>query len=242
MAIVINNTVANYEDASTVPTPTLISGSNKFYGVFSMFSDNAPGGTLSTNSIGGTSLDNLGTLVSDGASSPYCKAGESYNLNGNYPSSGGTYDITISTAFLNSSSSILELTGVDQSSPITSGPDPKVLTSSSVFADHSIVMAAGDLLIYICSCTTANIISKPGDLGSDEFIESLSSSDIIGGSAQNGKVYTLIATEAHTETFAAGVTGTQTRFSACWVIKADTGGGSQSIVPLVIQQFLSQQQ
>jgi len=244
MAVSINNTVINTEDGNTVASGiSSKSGSDVALIALSIHSENQAGAAKGTHSIASQDFGSDSFDVNGSSTRCASMLGVSVDAD-TWPASDGTYQADISTTDLNDASAIFNCAGVDQTTPFT-GHESIVGSSTTSFPNFtSIDVDDGDLVVCLGSVSTANTISAPALLGGiDAWTEITDGANIIGGGAQTGAFYYSIATGDYpAEVITIGSSGSGIRFGAKCVIKAATGGAVQSIVPLVIQQFLSQQQ
>ncbi len=224
------------EDASGSVTVTGSGGGTTLLLALVMMTDNINSGTVSAHTINSTSFGSIGTEVINNPSggSPYIYGFYSYFDAGDTWPTTGDYESELSTTDLNDASYVCELDGVDQTTPVTYGPNTQRGNGTTNFETETVTTTSGDLVIYMVSASSGEVIVAPGDLGGvDSWTEAYSDTAIIGGGLSNGKVYTCITSQVHTaQSFNATTETTSTWLtSTCIVIKADVGGGASTILP-----------
>ncbi len=222
------------EDASGSVTVTGSGGGTTLLLALVMMTDSANTGTVTAHTINSTSFVTIGSAVVAGGSSPYIYGFYSYSDAGDTWPTTGDYESEISTTDINDASYVCELSGVDQTTPVTYGPNTQRDNNVTSFPTETVTTTSGDLVLYMVSASTGEVIVAPGDLGGvDSWTEEFDDTAVIGGGLSNGKVYSCITSQVHTAQSFNATTETNSVWvcSTCIVIKADVGGGASTILP-----------
>lgn len=221
MAVAIENVSAVLEDGGSYTVDG--GGTNRLLLALSIASDNESGSSSLTDyQLNSQTLTNPG-ITTDGDEVPWFKMTYGYLLDG--VAGSGTFDFVIDSTFINSGSVITELSGVNQSSPITSFEalkDEDVDTLS-----HTINAPTGSFVKLMVSSDSGNAISPPSALGGVDSWTTQHDGDsgLVGGGMANGSVYTTIASTDHTSVAVASTTAsTANNYASVIIVVAPAGG------------------
>ncbi len=201
MPIAFNN-VSGIVETSGSYTADLTGDDNLLLAV-SIEGDNDESQTIDTHTFAGTNFTNAEfEEIAVGSNAIYSLIG--WMPEGDITSGSQTYVSTLSSSppSIGHSSVLLSLSGAHQTNPIVDS-ESIVESGVTVFPTHTFSAVAGQAVVYVVQLNNSATITKPADNGNDEWVKE-TDPWFIGGAFVDGAVFTLIATETHTNaTFAA---------------------------------------
>lgn len=204
-----------------------------------VWGDNTGGGTISDHSHGTEDFVNDFIENDIGANSIYSSASAIVEADIISGSQTYTAELSIGTPSIGHSSVIMTCSGVDQTSPIAGHSLGVQSPPNANFSTMTFSAVAGDMVFLVVAASVAiGDVSPPGDNGGDSWVQE-QEPWTIGGLFVDGAVFSLTATETHSgaSAQAGNDAGSFISTSSIFTVTADTGG--QSIVPLVIQQYIN---